>query len=103
MSTNIETIADKKFKSRKIEFEKALEDEDEKEKLFKTIAGSVEIFLPPESPEESDGIILYTNADGKIVDGEYYYSKGEEVPISLPLSDKDLTLFKEAFIDFKLE
>jgi hypothetical protein len=103
MTDDIDTI-EKKFKLRKRKFKKVLENEYEKEEFFETIVASVEIFLPTKNPEkENDSIILYTNADGKIVDGEYSYQEGEELPVALPLADEDLQLFKEVFIDFRFE
>ncbi|MDR2873336.1 MAG: hypothetical protein LBV42_01090 [Methanobrevibacter sp.] len=104
MSKDFEAIADKKFKSRKRKFKKILQDEYAKEEFFEeNIRVSVEILFK----DGSDSIVLYTNADGKIVDGDYSYineeATGEEPPVSLFLSDEDLDLFKELFLDFKLE
>jgi hypothetical protein len=103
MADDIELNAQKKLKSRVRKFKKVLKDDDEKKKFLDTLGASVEIFLPTKNPEEGDSIILYTTADGKIIDSEYSYIEGEEDPISLPISDKDLELFQEAFKDFKLE
>ncbi|MDR2624409.1 MAG: hypothetical protein LBC39_07620 [Methanobrevibacter sp.] len=103
MAEDIEANAQKKLKSRIRKFKKILKDENEKEELFDTLGASVEIFLPVKNPEEGDSIILYTTADGKIVDGEYSYLESESNPISLPLSDKDLELFIAVFEDFRLK
>ncbi|MDR2830830.1 MAG: hypothetical protein LBB45_07345 [Methanobrevibacter sp.] len=103
MTKDIEVNAQKKLKSRVRKFKKVLKDDDEKEKFFDTLGASVEVFLPSKKPEEGDSIILYTTAEGKIVDGEYSYLESENEHISLTISDKDLELFIQVFKDFKLE
>ncbi|MDR3223840.1 MAG: hypothetical protein LBT66_08960 [Methanobrevibacter sp.] len=100
---NIEANAQKKFKSRIRKFKKVLKDDIEKEEFLETLAASVEIFLPAKKPDEVDSIIIYTTADGKVTDGEYAYTEGDDIHASLPISDKDLDIFIEAFKNFKLE
>jgi len=105
MSGDITETAEKKLKSRIRKFKKILKDENEKEKFFDQLGASVEIFLPTKNIEKlSDSIIFYTTANGKIIDAEYTYSEGDENFTSIPLTDKDLDVFTEAFqSNFKLE
>lgn len=103
MTKDIEVNAQKKLKSRIRKFKKVLKDDDEKEEFLDTLGASVEIFLPAKKPDEGDSIIIYTTADGKVIDSEYSYIDGDDKHISLPISDKELDIFIEAFKNFKLE
>jgi len=104
MAGEIEAAAEKKLKSRLRKFKKVLGDDSAKNMLFDQIGASVEIYLPTKNPEEeSDSIIFYTTAEGHVVDAEYSYIEGENPPIPIPISDKDLDLLVELFGDFKID
>ncbi|MGC9517355.1 MAG: hypothetical protein ACP5C3_06640 [Methanomicrobiales archaeon] len=99
----------KNLNSRIKQFKKALKSEKEKNELYDNICGSeilvrLEIFLPSPDPENFvDGLFLYMNDSGKIVDVEYYFRKGQEVSITT-LKEKDLDVVKDLFQDeFSLE
>lgn len=95
---------EKKFKSRIRKIKKVNKSEEEKEKFFSQIGVSLEVFLPTKDPElENDGIILYTNNYGKIVDAEYYFQEEDSDPFQIPIEKKDLNVIIEMFDDFKLE
>lgn len=104
MADDLTKVAEKKLKSRIRKFKKVNKSEEEKQKFFEQLGASVEIFLPSKKPEEqSDSIIFYTDAEGKIVDSEFSYTEGDEVFESLPISEKDLKVLIESFKDFHLE
>lgn len=105
MAGDLNEVAEKKFKSRIRKFKKVNKDDEEKLKFFDQLGTSVEIFLPTKNPEEqSDSIIFYTTAEGKIVDAEYSYTEGEDDFVSIPIAEKDLKVLVQAFQDdFKLE
>ena len=79
--------------------------DEEKEKFFVQLGASVEIFFPNKKPEElSDSLILWTTPEGKITDAEYSYEEPEnEQFVQMPVPEKDLKAFVEAFKDFTLE
>jgi len=99
----------KNLDSRIKQFKKALKSEKQKNELYDSICGSeilvrLEIFLPSDNPENSvDGLFLYMNDSGKIVDAEYYLREGQEVALTA-LTDSDLQVVKDLFQDeFSLE
>ncbi|AXV38262.1 MAG: hypothetical protein KO217_00450 [Methanobacteriaceae archaeon] len=99
----------KNLDSRIKQFKKALKSEKQKNELYDSICGSeilvrLEIFLPSDNPENSvDGLFLYMNDSGKIVDAEYYLREGQEVALTA-LTDSDLQIVKDLFQDeFSLE
>ncbi|MBV1729116.1 MAG: hypothetical protein KUA33_02520 [Methanobacterium sp.] len=101
--------AEKELKARMRLFKKLLKDEKEKIKFYDGICGSeilvrLELFLPSDNPDKFvDGIILYMNDSGKIVDAEYYFKELEEGTITR-ISDEDLKVVQELFQDeFSLE
>ncbi|MCK9151302.1 hypothetical protein [Methanobacterium alcaliphilum] len=101
--------SEKELKKRIRQFKKLLKDESEKENFYNEICGSeilvrMEIFLPSANPDKFiDGIFIYMNDSGKIVDAEYYYKEGEEGAITR-LTDKDLKIVSDLFQDeFSLE
>ncbi|GAB6056055.1 hypothetical protein HYG87_09085 [Methanobacterium alkalithermotolerans] len=101
--------AEKELKARMRLFKKLLKDEKEKIKFYDGICGSeilvrLELFLPSDNPDKFvDGIILYMNDSGKIVDAEYYFKELEEGAITR-ISDEDLKVVQELFQDeFSLE
>lgn len=101
--------SEKELKKRIRQFKKLLKDESEKEKFYNEICGSeilvrLEIFLPSNNPDKFiDGVFIYMNDSGKIVDAEYYYKEGEEGAITR-LTDKDLKVVSDLFQDeFSLE
>jgi hypothetical protein len=100
---------EKELKSRLRQFRKVLKDDGEKQKFFDEICGSeilvrMELFLPSKNPDKLvDGIFIYMNDAGKIVDAEYYFKESEEGAITR-LSEKDLKVVTELFQDeFSLE
>ncbi len=102
-------MVEKKLKSRLRQFRKVLKDEDEKQKFFDEICGSeilvrMDLFLPSKNPDKYiDGIFIYMNDAGKIVDAEYYYKELDEVTVTR-LSEKDLKVVTNLFQDeFSLE
>ncbi|MDR0911222.1 MAG: hypothetical protein LBM96_01305 [Methanobrevibacter sp.] len=103
--TSLGEIAEKKYKSRIRKFKKINKDSEDKKKFFEKLGASVEVFLPTKNPEEeSDSIILYTDADGNVAPfAEYSYQQGENPPETISIHDKDLELLVNIFSDFKLE
>jgi len=64
----------------------------------------MELFLPSANPDKFvDGIFIYMNDSGKIVDAEYYFKEGNQGAITR-LTDKDLKIVSDLFQDeFSLE
>ncbi len=107
MMADINEVAEKKLKSRIRKLKKTTKSEEEKEKFFDQLGASFELFMPTKKPEEqNDSIILYTTAEGKIVDAEFSYMEidenGEEQMAQIPLELKDLKVLVEALKDFEL-
>ncbi|MGZ7095316.1 MAG: hypothetical protein ACXVHS_02650 [Methanobacterium sp.] len=99
----------KEFKARMELFKEALEDEAKKEELHENLEGSqilirLEIFLPSENSEEfQDGLYLYIDNSGEIVDADYYFRDINDGAVTR-LCDEDLQVVKELFQDaFSLE
>ncbi len=104
---DINELAEKKLKSRIRKLKKTTKNEEEKEKFFNQLGASFEIFMPTKKPDEqNDSIILYTTAEGMVVDAEFSYMEidenGEEKIAQVPLELKDLKVLVEALKDFKL-
>ena len=99
---DINELAEKKLKSRVRKIKKVNKSDEEKEKFFVQLGASVEIFFPNKKPEElSDSLILWTTPEGKITDAEYSYEEPEnEQFVQMPVPEKDLKAFVEAFKDF---
>ena len=52
----------------------------------------------------SDSLMIWVTPEGKVLDAEYSYEEPEEEQYtSIPLTEKDLKPFLEAFADMKLE
>lgn len=109
MSDKYVQRAEKELKARIRQFKKLLKDENAKNKFYDEICGSeilvrLELFLPSVNPEVFvDGIVLYMDDSGKIVDAEYYYRELEEGAITR-IFDEDLKIVQELFQDeFSLE
>lgn len=90
-------------------FKEAMKDEFKRSELENSIIGSevlirFEVFLPsPESGNLSDGLFLYMNDLGEIVDAEYYIRDIDDVTIA-GLESEDFKVVKELFKDsFSLE
>ena len=100
----LKETAEKKLKSRIRKFKKVNKSDEEKDKFFEQLGGSVEIYLPSKNPEEiSDSILFYTTADGKIIEAEYSYNEGDNFE-TIPLDGKNLDIVVEAFSsNFHLE
>lgn len=97
------------LKSRMKWFEQALEDDTKRDELHDSIQGSeilirLEIFLPSDDPENFvDGLYLYIDNSGQIVDADYYFRDSCDGAITR-LEDKNLQIVKELFQDaFSLE
>ena len=99
----------KELKDRMKMFKEALEDETKKDELQDSIQGSeilirLEIFLPSNKPEDFiDGLYLYVDNSGEIVDADYYFRDTCDGAITR-LDEEDLQVVKELFQDaFSLE
>ena len=97
------------FKARMKLFKEALQDETKKEELHESLEGSeilirLEIFLPSDNTEEFvDGLYLYIDNNGEIVDADYYFRDSCDGAVTR-LDDDDLQVIKELFQDaFSLE
>ena len=100
---------DKELKSRMKTFKEALKSEEKKIELHDSIYGSevlirFEVFLPSRDPLLlTDGLFLYMNDSGEIVDAEYYINVDDNVTVS-KLKPNDFKVVKELFNDsFSLE
>ena len=100
---------DKEFKARMKIFKEALKSEEKKVELHDSIYGSevlirFEVFLPSRDPLKfADGLFLYMNDSGEIVDAEYYIKIEDNITLS-KLKPNDLKVVKELFNDsFSLE
>lgn len=112
MESNDELYKEKvgqELKSRMEWFKQALADEDKKEELHESIQGSeiiirLEVYLPSDDPENfMDGLYLYINNAGEIVDADYYFRDSCNGAITRVEGD-DLQIVKDLFKDaFSLE
>lgn len=91
------------------QFKEALSDEEKRLELEKSILGSevlirFEVFFPSQKPGKfSDGLFLYMNDSGEIVDAEYYIRDADDVTIA-GLETENFNVVKELFKDsFSLE
>ncbi len=103
--SDINELAEKRFKSRIREIKKCNKDEEEKEKFFSQLGTSFEIFFPNKKPEEqSDSLIIWTTPEGRVIDAEYSYEIPEnDEYTSLPVSEKDLKVVLQSLEDFKFD
>ena len=97
------------LKSRMKWFKEALQDDAKREELHESIQGSeilirLEIFLPSDNPEDFvDGLYLYIDNSGQIVDADYYFRNTSDGAITR-LGEEDLQIVKDLFQDsFSLE
>jgi hypothetical protein len=97
------------LKSRMKWFKEALQDDIKKDELHESIQGSeilirLEIFLPSDNPEEFvDGLYLYIDNSGEIVDADYYFRNSCDGAVTR-LEDDNLQVIKDLFQDaFSLE
>lgn len=97
------------LQSRMEQFKEAVKDEKKRSELENSILGSevlirFEVFFPSQKPGKfSDGLFLYMNDSGKIVDAEYYIRDADDVTIA-GLETDDFKVVKELFKDsFSLE
>jgi len=112
MEPNDELYTEKvgeELKSRMELFRQALENDEKKEELHESIQGSeivirLEVFLPSDNPENFvDGLYLYIDNNGEIVDADYYFRDTCDGAITR-LDEEDLKVVKELFQDaFSLE
>lgn len=86
-----------------------LADDEKREELDRNILGSEVlirfeiIFASPHLGEYSDGLFLYMNDEGKIVDAEYYLRQDGELTLC-KIEGEDLRVVQELFQDsFTLE
>lgn len=101
--------AEKELKSRINLFKNALKTEKTKNEFLDCICGSeiiirLELFLPSDDPENFvDGLFLYMNSEGEIVDAEYYFRDSHNGAITR-LSEDDLNVIRDLFQEsFSLE
>lgn len=101
--------AEKELKSKIKLFKNALKNEETKNEFLDCICGSeiiirLELFLPSDDPENFvDGLFLYMNSTGEIIDAEYYFRDSQNGAITR-LSEDDLDVVRELFQDsFSLE
>lgn len=101
--------AGEELKSRMKWFKQALENDVMREELHDNIQGSeilirLEIFLPSDNPENFvDGLYLYIDNSGEIVDADYYFRDTCDGAITR-LGEEDLKIVKELFQEsFSLE
>lgn len=97
------------LKSRMEWFREALDNEKKREELHESIQGSeviirLEIYLPTDDPENfMDGLYLYINNSGEIVDADYYFRDSCNGAITRVEGD-NLQVIKDLFQDaFSLE
>ena len=97
------------LKSRMEWFKEALKDDVKREELHESIQGSeilirLEIFLPSDNPETFvDGLYLYIDNSGQIVDADYYFRDTCDGAITR-LDEENLQIVKDLFQDsFSLE
>ncbi len=112
MESNNELYKEKvgqELKSRMKWFKEALDDETKRKELHESIQGSeiiirLEIYLPTDDPENfMDGLYLYINNSGEIVDADYYFRDSCNGAITRVEGD-DLQVIKNLFQDaFSLE
>ncbi len=97
------------LQSRLKQFREALQDENRRIELENGILGSevlirFEVFFQtPDGGKFSDGLFLYMNDSGEIVDAEYYIRDADDVTIA-GLETEDFNVVKDLFKDaFSLE
>jgi hypothetical protein len=102
-------IVKEELLSRMEEFKEALGNEQKKLELENSILGSevlirFEVFFPSgKKGKFSDGLFLYMNDSGEIVDAEFYIRDADDVTIA-GLETEDFNVVKELFKDsFSLE
>lgn len=96
------------LESRMEQFKEALQDENKRIDLENSILGSevlirFEVIFQPDAGKNTDGLFLYMNDSGEIVDAEYYIRDAADITIA-GLESEDLSVVKELFKDaFSLE
>lgn len=102
-----EEKAIKELKERMKLFKEALQDESKRDQFHDTLEGSeilirLEVFLPS-NDDFTDGLYLYIDNSGEIVDADYYYRTNEDEALTR-LDDENLKVVRELFEDaFTLE
>ena len=108
MKKDKKSAINEELQSRMTQFKEAVMDEQKRRELEDGIWGSevlirFEIYLPKIDVKFSDGIFLYMNDSGEIVDAEYYIRDAADVTI-VGLESEDFKVVKELFKDsFSLE
>lgn len=107
--TDKSTIIKEELESRMEQFKEALKDEKKRLELENGILGSevlirFEVFFSSQKSNKfSDGLFLYMNDSGEIVDAEYYIRDADDVTIA-GIETEDFNIVKELFKDsFSLE
>lgn len=102
-------IIKEELQSRMEQFKEALSDSEKRLELENSIMGSevlirFEVFFSSaKSGNFSDGLFLYMNDSGEIVDAEYYIRDADDITIA-GLETEDFSVVKELFKDaFSLE
>ncbi len=104
MKSDKKSTINEELLSRMKQFKEAMMDQEKRIELENSILGSevlirFEIFLPSKSPAKfSDGIFLYMNDSGEIVDAEYYIRDVEDITL-VGLEADDFKVVKELFKD----
>ncbi|MDO5851854.1 MAG: hypothetical protein Q4Q23_05155 [Methanobacteriaceae archaeon] len=105
---NAEELINKKLSERKKEFEKALEKQKKDPEYLYEEVQSIEILIrfeislipQDEDTDIIDGLYIYMDEIGKIIDVEYYIKVDDEITVT-PVDDETLELvtglFKDAF------
>ncbi|MBI5681188.1 MAG: hypothetical protein HZC47_09860 [Methanobacterium sp.] len=112
MENNNDLYAEKageELKSRIEWFKEALQDDEKREEIHDSVQGSeilvrLEIFLPSDDPDNfADGLYLYIDNSGLIVDADYYFRKTNDGAVTR-LEGEELQIVKDLFQDaFSLE
>ena len=108
MSKDNKSAINKELSLRMKQFKEALSDQEKRIELENNIIGSevlirFEIFLPSTTQKFSDGVFIYMNDLGEIVDAEYYVRDADDITI-IGLESDDFSVVKELFKDsFSLE
>lgn len=109
MKKDKKSTINEELQSRMTQFKEAVTDEQKRRELEDGILGSevlirFEIYLPSKADVKfSDGLFLYMNDTGVIVDAEYYIRDADDVTL-VGLEAEDFKVVKELFKDsFSLE
>jgi hypothetical protein len=105
MADDINVLAEKKLKSRMTKIRKCNRDAEEKEKFSEKFGVSLEVEFQNRNPDKlSDGLTIFTDANGKVIYAEYFYGIPEEEEYtSVKVDDKQLKAILDFFEDYKIQ